>query len=658
MDKIRPNLKTHFEDYSAAEKAKLATQGLTLTIKDRSSDLGLPYHFRDKSFDDLPAAAESIAKSFGIYTDFNRAKAGKEKVDSRVHVADHEGKEWMYMLRITIPGGGPITRKQWAILDGIAEKYTASNYLTEKSLPSLRVTTRQNIQLHWIKKENLVDAVREIAASGFYTINGCGDNVRNVMGCPLSTVSGFYDANAWAQMVGKYFRLPTSSYIEIFEIDPSYLRKSEERKADEKFQYGPNLLNRKFKIAFSAVHFNEEKKTYTYDNCIELRTNDIGVAPIPRDSKVTKFQVYIGGSQGEKNGYPTFSALGQPFGIFAEDQLLKGLDAIVHVHQEWGDRQNRHWARMKYVLYKMGLDWYRKQVRDGYGVDFEAPDPDFNYGERDLHRGWIKQNSNGLWSYGAFIENGRIIDGQNGSLKTMVRYLMDNYSTELFTTPNQDLLFTNIPEDVKEKFEADMKRFGYGMRNGKPYSKLRILSGACVGRDTCRLTYTDSEKFEPYLIDELEHKWGDMAECVGVTGCERQCFRPATKTIGWVGAAFNMYTLKIGGTEDARNLGGVLMDPDTQEIYLRIVPKKDVATVTDVLFEYYVSNRQPDEEQPGMMGYFLRRVGAKAIIAHLKTNPRTTHLTTRTSKNPLAPESTPTATPAGQRGTPTSETSS
>ena len=68
--------------------------------------------------------------------------------------------------------------------------------------------------------------------------------------------------------------------------------------------------------------------------------------------------MYIGGSQGERIGYPTFSTLGEPFGIFTEDQLLKGLDGIVRVQQEWGDRQNRHWARMKYVLYKMGIEWY------------------------------------------------------------------------------------------------------------------------------------------------------------------------------------------------------------------------------------------------------------------------------------------------------------
>src|SRR5919197_2250894 len=147
------------------------------------------------------------------------------------------------------------------------------------------------------------------------------------------------------------------------------------------------------------------------------------------------------------------------------------------------------------------------------------------------------------------------------------------------------------------QFKNDMSIFGYGIRKvtldatnnnnsndndgstssskskivqqQRPYSKLRMLSGACVGRDTCRLTYTDSEKFEPYLIDQLEDRWGDLNESIGVTGCEKQCYRPATKTVGWIGTGFNLYQLTIMGTEDGRHQGGPLIDPDTKEQYLR-----------------------------------------------------------------------------------------
>ncbi len=626
MQEPSPNFRTDPKDYSKVEIAKINSNELRGNLFNE---------FRDPSSEDISWESDKIAKSHGIYLEFNRAKTGSEK-------------DWMYMMRISIPGGGPITAEQWNIIDKVADRYTVSpTDAHPQGRPSLRVTTRQNIQLHWVRKRNVVDAIREVAQSGFFTINGCGDNTRNVMGCPLSHHSPVFNANKWAQKAGKYFALPTGAYIEIFEVDPKYLRKAglEDREPGEsRFAYGPNLLNRKFKIAFSAIHYDEEKKKYVPDNCVELRTDDIGVAPIISDNgKVERFQVYIGGSQGQQAGKPTFSALGEPFGVFTEDNLMKGLDSIVRVHQEWGDRQNRHWARLKYVVKVKGIEWFREQVRNLDGkLDFELPIPDFDYGDRDLHLGWARQPDNrGLWCYGAFIENGRIIDGSpNGDLKRMVKHLMSNYpSIELFTTPNQHLLFSNIDETLKDQFEKDMKMFGYGFRkngngNGaaRPYSKLRMLSGACVGRDTCRITYTDSEKLEPYLIDELEKKWGDMAESVGVTGCEKQCYRPATKTIGWIGTGLNLYQLTLMGTEDGRHQGGPLMDPDTEEQYLHLVPRKDVATVTDILFEYYVKNRSQEETRLGGMGYFLRRVGAKEIISYLKSNPKTAGLMKKTFK--------------------------
>ena len=163
-----------------------------------------------------------------------------------------------------------------------------------------------------------------------------------------------------------------------------------------------------------------------------------------------------------------------------------------------------------------------------------------------------------------FLQNGRIIDGPNGKIKSMISFLMNKYSLELFITPNQDIIFSNIKQEDKKKFEIDMQKFNYGFRKGKSYSNLRLLSGACVGRDTCRLTYTDSERFEPQLIDILEKKWGNMEESIGITGCERQCFRPGTKSLGWVGRGFNMYMLKIGGTEVVKFLGTPLTDPETR----------------------------------------------------------------------------------------------
>ncbi len=119
---------------------------------------------------------------------------------------------------------------------------------------SIRLTTRQNIQFHWIKKADLAAVVRDIAKSGFFALNGCGDNVRNVMGCPLSKFSTLVNVHELAHRYGTYFQLPEQAHIQIFGVDTAYDRVAHEQRVGSKgrFEYGPMLLNRKFKVAFSV----------------------------------------------------------------------------------------------------------------------------------------------------------------------------------------------------------------------------------------------------------------------------------------------------------------------------------------------------------------------------------------------------------------------
>ena len=400
----------------------------------------------------------------------------------------------------------------------------------------------------------------------------------------------------------------------MFEIDPEKVRVPE-----QSFDYGPRMLNRKFKIGISAIHRDEQTGKLVPDNCVEALTNDLAIVPVVQNDNVSQFQIYIGGSQGERNSHPTFSTLAQPFCLVSKDQLLPIMDAIVQVHKEWGDRENRYWARLKYVLKVKGIDWYRDQVSARLGFPLEKPNPHLDYGRRHLHFGWHKQPSNGLWAYGAFLENGRITDhSPNGKLKSMMRELMNKYPIELMITPNQDALLTNIPEEAKEDVEADLKKFGHGLRHGKPFSQLRLHSGACVGLNTCRLSYTDSERFEPELLDQLEEMgWAEMKESIGITGCERQCFRPATKSIGLVGTGLNRYGFKLFGDEDGSHQGRYLISEDREKLYLRMVPRDKCAPLISEIFKNYRDNAQEGES----LGAFHRRLGDKALIQFFSKNP-------------------------------------
>jgi len=591
---FNPNLGTPLAEYCREELNKLNSNGMVGN---------LPEQLRDATRSDIAWEAEQLAKSYGIYLEFDRAKTGKEK-------------DFLYMIRVTIPGGGSISPAAWQLFDELSEQYAIP---TGCSGPSLRLTTRQNIQFHWVRKGDLLKLIQRIAESGFTTLNGCGDNTRNVMACPLSRFSDVFDANEWAYRISHYFALPAAPFIQIFEMDPNYVRPDEE----EKFEYGKALLNRKFKIALATAH-RDTDGNLVYDNCVEARTNDVGIAPVFRDDRLEGFQLYIGGGQGQRNGKPTLSTLGLPFAFVFEDQLMGTLDAIVKVHQQWGDRQNRHSARLKYVVKKMGIEWYREQVEALTNFALAPAKQDHDCGARQLHHGWYQQPSNGLYTFGAFIENGRIVDSkENGQLKTAVRELVGKYPVELTITPNQDLLFNNIPANDRDEFLRDFESYGYGRRNGIEYSRLRTQSGACVGRITCRLAYTDSETFEPIVIDELEKLgWGGINTSIGITGCERQCFRPATKSIGLVGSGANFYQLKLMGTEDGRNQGEPVVSEDGGTTYLRNIPRHRVVPLIDTLFRFYSAHHQPGEE----LGYFHRRIGMAAIIEMLKQHPQTADL--------------------------------
>jgi len=599
-----PNFKTPEADFNREERNKI----------NRDSEK-THQEFHDTGKDDLSWETEQIAKSYGIYLEFDRAKTGTEK-------------DWMYMLRVTVPGGGPVSADAWKLFDELSEKYST---LPAGGTPSLRLTTRQNLQFHWVKKKDVVEVVRRIAESTLSTLNGCGDNTRNVMACPISRFSDIFNANAWAKKIGSYFELPAQPFIQLFEIDATYLRTTEN---EQKFKYGKRLLNRKFKIAVTTVHRDPATGQLVADDCVESRTNDVSIAPVFDGEKLSGFQISIGGGQGEKNGKPTLSALAKPFAFVTEDELLPTLDAIVKVHQEYGDRQNRHWARLKYVIKAMGIDWYREQVQGFIPFELKPPIADHDSGARHLHYGWWQQkvgkssDSSDLWTFGAFVENGRIHNSDsNGRLKSAIPELLARYNAELTFTANQDILFNNIRTEDKENFSRDLESFGYGKRNGKDYSALRLHSGACVGRDTCRLAYTDSEKFEPFLIDELENLvWGHIATSIGVTGCERQCYRPATKTIGLVGSGLNIYQMKLMGTEDGKHQGQPVFNEDGSQSYLRSIPRERVSQVIDALFRNYVDNRLNEDEE---LGYFHKRVGLASVVEFLKQDSKTSDLMTR-----------------------------
>ncbi len=614
---------------------ELALDGRRLSkdelAKQRTKLLGgeeLRREIEDLSKPDVDKSLQISLKPGGIYIQFDR-----ELIKASV-------REWFFMVRDTVWGGGDIPTDSWLQISRLADLHSRS----EEDLPSIRLTTRQNLQFHRVPKRSLLPLVKGLIEINSPTLNGCGDNARNPTACPHK--SGIFDANALARKIGKYFQLPLSEYYKVYDRDRS-------AEANNGFQYSGFGLPRKFKIAVGGYYYDEELHKEVRCNCNDVLTSDVSIVPLVEDGAVAGYQVYIGGSLGQKNGKPTFASLSGPFGIFySEEELMKGLDAIGRVFQQVGDRKNRHWARLKNILIakgierfsysfesilldenifrkvrKLGIDWYREEV-EKLGVQVFPP-VGIDLGKVGRHHGWQKQ-FDGKWSYGLWIQNGRVSDSNpQGKVKSLIDEIVRTIRPTVRTQPTQDILFLDIDESLKPVLDDILKKYNYG-----GYSRLRIKSEACVGLYTCPLAVTESEKYFEPLIKELEQKgYADVeGVSIGISGCERHCSRNIRYAISIEGKGDGIYQLKLlfGSTDDDNLAKDIICD---EKKFLRSIPKEKIPDVISSLIDNYAANKNEDEYE---ISLFHKRIGMGGVVSHLMNDERTSHLMEKISDPYLA----------------------
>jgi sulfite reductase beta subunit-like hemoprotein len=576
----------------------------------------------DTSKPDVDKSLHITLKPHGIYIQFDRALI-KESI-----------REWTFMVRDTVWGGGDIPAETWLEFSKLADLYSKF----DDGSPSLRLTTRENFQFHRVSKQNLVPLIRRLIELGSPSLNGCGDNARNPVACPHK--SNIFDANALAKRIGKYFQLPLEGHYEVFKED-------EQTGESNGFNYSEYGMPRKFKIGIGGYYFDEETGQEIRCNCCDILTNDVAVAPIIKDKRLKGYQVYIGGGLGQKNGKATFPSLAGSFGVFTtEDDLIKGLDAIARVFQQVGDRKHRHWARLKNILIakgleksshtiesvlldenifkqvrNLGIEWYRQEVKS-LGVNFLPPE-EIELGKVGRHHGWHKEYD-GKWSFGLWIQNGRISDSNpQGKIKSLIDEIVSEIKPTVRIQATQDLLFLDIPESLKNHLEEILKKYNYGN-----YSKLKINSEACVGLYTCPLAVAESEKYFHPLISELEKRgYSDLdGVSIGISGCERHCSRNVRYGISLEGKGDSFYQLKLllGKTDDEHLARDLVVD---EKKYLRLIPRESVPDVISVLIDNYKANKKNYEKE---ISQFHQRIGIRGVIEFLKKNEKTAELLDKT----------------------------
>jgi sulfite reductase (ferredoxin) len=499
-----------------------------------------------------------------------------------------KGKAYMFMVRTRIPGG----------------KVTAKQFLAELDLcdlygnGTLRITSRQGFQLHGVLKDNLRDAIRGINQTMLTTLAACGDVERNVMCCP-APYSGNpvrREMQEMADRVAEHLKPRTTAYYDVWlkddagnEIDATEFKPVEEP------IYGARYLPRKFKTAFALPE----------DNCVEIYSNDLGFLAIVEKNAIVGYNVLVGGGMGvTPSALKTFPAVAKRMTFVTPDQVVDVAEAIVKVQRDFGNREDRKVARLKYLIANWGLPQFKQKVEEYYGRSLPEPHPT-DVTEVDDHIGWHEQGDGKLF-LGINIETGRIKDEGDLRIKSGLRAILEKYGMRTRLTPLQSVILCDIEPAERKTVERILSE--HGIKSDTEISLTRRFAIACPAFPTCGLSITESERVLPQLIDSLEAelaRLGLAGERIAVhmTGCPNGCARPYTPEIGLVGKTLGKYTIYVGGNATGTRLGFIYKD---------LVPFDDVIPALAPLLAWYKAERQNGES----VGDFCHRLGKDAILAH------------------------------------------
>ena len=494
----------------------------------------------------------------------DRRKAGEEYAFS-------------FMIRLRLPGGD-VHPELWLALDRLAG---------EQGNDTLRLTTRQSIQLHGILKHDLRTVIRDVNDHLSSTLGACGDVNRNVMAAPAPFKRRDYEAvQEAARAISDHLLPKTRAYAELWLDGEEIARVGPEAAADDVEPiYGTTYLPRKFKTAVTVAG----------DNSVDLFTNDLGAVPFLDGETVVGWNIYVGGGLGRTHKKAaTFPRLADELGFVGPDDLLRAAEAVVIVQRDHGDRANRRHARLKYLIHDRGIEWFRAQVEAVSGLELQPPRA-VEWTRFDDLLGWHDQGD-GDWFYGLRVMNGRVLDGEDGRYRSALRAIA-GLGIAFRITPNQNVYLVDVPPGRRPVVDAILA--DHGIAPADSVRGLRRLAMACPALPTCGLAVAEAERALPGVLDTLQVVFdevglGDATPTIRMTGCPNGCARPYVAEIGLVGDAVDRYQVWLGGDSAGTRLASAVAER---------VHKNDLPALLRPLLERYRDERSPGEA----LGDFLSR---------------------------------------------------
>ncbi len=473
-----------------------------------------------------------------------------------------------FMIRVR-SAGGVLEPRQWLALDALARRYAGG---------TLRLTSRQSLQLHGVLKWDLQETIAEINRALLTTLGACGDVNRNVMCHPNPDTSAVHgQVFAWASRLSAHLLPRTTAYHEI------WLEGEKVAGGDHEPLYGPTYMPRKFKIGVAIPPSND----------VDVFTQDLGLIAIAEDDRLVGFNVVVGGGMGMTYGEPaTYPNLGQVIGCCAPEQLIAVAEGVLTIQRDFGDRSNRKHARLKYTIDDRGLQWFVGELHERLGFGL-APCRPYAFTASGDQWGWVR-GSDGRHHLTLFVENGRLDAPQLDALGAIAAI----HGGDFRLTPNQNLMVCGVPARGKQRIEELASQGGLLPGGQLP---LRRAAMACVALPTCGLAMAEAERYLPALLAKLE---GLLAEVgladteisVRMSGCPNGCSRPYLGEIGLTGKAPGHYNLYLGAGFCGDRLNC---------LYRENIGEAEILASLRPILAHFASRRQPGER----FGDFVVRTG-------------------------------------------------
>jgi ferredoxin-nitrite reductase len=399
-----------------------------------------------------------------------------------------------FMLRIKVPGGR-LHAAQARVIGQVADEFArgpAPNPVFGDAY--LDITTRQDVQLHWVRIGAVPEIWSRLEAVGMTTVQACGDSARNVLCCPVSGLDAdeVLDAHPVAQAVSDFFT-GNREYAN---------------------------LPRKFKLSVTGCR----------EDCAQAEINDIGLWPARLDDGTVGFNVLVGG------GLSDGPRMASDIDVFVPPdpgRVVELFRAIAQLFGELGNRENRGLARMRYLVQELGPERFRAELASRAGFGLEAAGQALTRRYRGDHVGVHPQRQPGLHYVGLNVTVGRMA---GRSLVEAARLAEAHGDGGLRLATDQNLILTGVPAGRVEALLAEPLLATHSPTPGA-FERGVV---ACTGNEFCRFAIVETKARAATWARELDRRLGPDEAGDGIvrmhfSGCPASCAQPQIADIGFRG---------------------------------------------------------------------------------------------------------------------------